>query len=114
MIDEVLHLLEAIAQELTVSARLVVGDLHRTTSTTTEAMRDGLPQETMGRHHQEDTMNHMMLEVLHLRHEDTIPTLEAIHMLDRAVHRLLEHMAAMAVVVVVATEATMIGHIRYV
>lgn len=110
--DGVLHLRGVIAQEPTVSDHLAVDDLHHTTSTMIEAMLEGLLQETMVHHRQEDMMTRTRPEGPHLLHEATTRTLGQIHMLDRAAHLPLEDMAVTAAVV--AIEGTMIGHTRYV
>jgi len=112
--DGVLHLREAIALEPTVSDHLAVDGLHHTTSTMTEAMLEGLPQESMAHHHQEDMMTRTTPEGRHPLHEATTRTLGQIHMLDRAAHLLLEGMAATAAAEEVAIEVSTIGHTRYV
>jgi len=113
MTDGVLRLREAIAHEVTVSDHLASDDPHHMTSTTTEAMLEGLLQETTARHHREDMRTRTRPEAPHLRHEAMTRTLEQIHMLDRAALLLLEGMAA-TVVAVAATEGTTTGHTRYV
>ena len=125
MIDEVLRLPEASAQEDTVSDHLAVDDLPHMMNTMTEPMQDGLLlHETMVHHHQDDTMIHMIQEVPHLLQEAMTHMLVEIRMPDHAAHLLQEATAATAavvaaavaaVVVVAATEGTTIGgHIRYV